>query len=109
MKIATRAVRLTLATQVRAYVEYRMFSAVSRFGRACARLTIRLEELDSKRTGPQYRCSVVLDLMPAGRIRASATAHRLYAAIDVAADRLASGVERRLIASWPGVETGAVQ
>ena len=44
MKIAIHAVRLSLATQVRAYVEYRMFSATSRFGRSCERLRISLEE-----------------------------------------------------------------
>lgn len=51
MKMAIHAVRPSLATQVRAYVEYRMLSATSRFGRACERLSIRLEECDATRTG----------------------------------------------------------
>lgn len=98
MKIAIHAVRLSLATQVRAYVEYRMFSATSRFGRAGKGLRIRLEECDATRTGALYRCSAILDVMPAGRIRVRATGDRLYRAIDKAAERLAHGVERHLAA-----------
>ncbi len=99
MKIAIHGVRLGLAAQVRAYVEYRMFSAISRFGRACERLSIRLEECEATRTGARYRCSAVLDLMPAGQIRVRATGDRLYGAIDVAAERLANGLDRRLVAT----------
>jgi ribosomal subunit interface protein len=96
MKIAIHAVRFSLATQVRAYVEYRMFSATSRFGRVCERLRIRLVECEATRTGSRYRCSAVLDLAPAGRIRVRAAGERLYEAIDEAAERLARGVKRRL-------------
>lgn len=91
MQIAINGQRLSLTTQVRAYVEYRMFSATSRFGRACERLSVTLEQREAPRTGAQYRCSAVLDLMPVGQIRVSAASDRLYAAIDEAAERLARG------------------
>src|SRR5688572_961144 len=95
MKSAVSAVNLNVESQVRAYVEYRMFSAVRRFGRACVRLNIRLEEPPRTKPGSRYRCSVILKLIPAGRIRAVATAGHLYAAIDAAADRLARSTQLR--------------
>ena len=88
MQIAIQAVNLSMTMQVRAYVEYRMFSATSRFGPACQLLRITLDEREVIRTGARYRCSAVLDLTPAGQIRVSASSDRLYAAIDEAAERL---------------------
>lgn len=96
MKIAIHSGRLGLATQDRAYVEYRLFSAISQFARACGRLRVRLDEIEGRGTGTRYRCSVDLGLKPAGRIRVRATGDRLYAAIDAAAERLARGVEGHL-------------
>lgn len=105
MKIV-HPVRLTLAAQAQAYVEYRMFSAISRFGRDCVRLSIRLEESDSTSRGDRYRCHVTLYLTPSGRIRVRATGDRLYSAIDAAAARLARGVESRLGAQSLGLSRG---
>lgn len=98
MQIAVDAENFILTTQVRAYVEYRMFSAISRFGAACARLGITLDEREVFRTGARYRCSAVLDLTPRGQIRISATSDRLYAAIDEAAERLARGGDHHFLA-----------
>jgi ribosomal subunit interface protein len=91
MNIAIHS-REEVPAQVRAYIEYRMFSAISRFGRQCVRLNVRL---DSTRVGTQC-CAVVLDLEAAGQVRARATADHLFAAVDQCAERLARGVERRL-------------
>ena len=92
MNIAIHA-KEPIAAQVRAYIEYRMFSAMSRFGRRIARLSVRL---DSTHVGNRYSCAVALDLTPAGRVRVRATADHPYAAIDQSAERLSRGVERRL-------------
>src|SRR5687768_11906767 len=92
MNIAIHA-QEPVAPQVRAYIEYRMFSAIGRFGRKCGRLSVRL---GSTPVGTQYCCAVALDLKPAGRIRVRATADHLYAAVDQSAERLSRGVERRL-------------
>ena len=80
-----------IAPQVRAYIEYRMFSAIGRFGRECVRLSVHLDA-----TGARHCCSLALDLEPAGRVRARATADHPYAAVDQSAQRLSRGVERRL-------------
>lgn len=96
MNIAVHAQGLGTDGQVRAYVEYRMFSAVSRFGQRCARLSVRLEACESTHLATRYRCNVSLDLTPAARVRVRATADRPYAAVDQAAERLSRRVERLL-------------
>jgi hypothetical protein len=96
MEIFVHAAESGNATQVRGYGQYRMFSAVSRYARRCARLHVRLRREDAIRRREQYSCSVVLDLVPAGRVRVRATGDRAYAAIDRAAERLSHGVEQRL-------------
>lgn len=100
MDIAIHAQGFEVGTQARAYVEYRMFSAVGRLGRKCVRLRVRLAAADAHE-GIRYRCAVALDLMPAARVRARATADRLYAAIDQSAQRLSQGVERRIQSGHP--------
>ena len=95
MKIDIHAVRFSLASPDRAYVEYRMFSAIGRLAPDGARLSIRLEQDTRPNAAAAFRCAAVLNLMPAARIRASATRERLYGAVDAAAERLARGVARR--------------
>ena len=82
--------------QARAYAEYRMFSAVSRFGGQCERLRVYIEDGRPLRDGAQYGCAAVLDLSPEGKVRVRASARRLYAAIDRAAESLSRHLERRL-------------
>ena len=96
MNIAVHAQGLRADGQVRAYVEYRMFSAISRFGQRCARLSVRLEACESTHAAIRYRCTVALDLTPAARVRVRATADRPYAAVDQAAERLSRRAERLL-------------
>jgi hypothetical protein len=96
MRIAIHAPKLGIARKGHAYVEYRMFSAISRFGLDHARLRIDLDEDHEAHAAAPYRCSVVLQWAPAERIRVRARAERLYRAVDAAAERLADGVERRL-------------
>jgi ribosome-associated translation inhibitor RaiA len=94
--MAIHTSNVDLARQGHAYVEYRMFSAISRFGLDHARLRIHLDADHEAHAAAPYRCSVVLQWAPAGRIRVRARAERLYRAVDAAAERLANGVERRL-------------
>jgi ribosome-associated translation inhibitor RaiA len=82
-----------IAPQVRAYIEYRMFSAIGRFGRKCVHLSVRL---NSTEAGARHSCSLALDLKPAGHVRVRATADHLYAAVDQSAERLSRAAERRL-------------
>jgi ribosomal subunit interface protein len=96
MNIAIHAQGVAVDDQLRAYIEYRMFSAISRFGRRCLRVGVHLEESEATQAGTRYRCAVALQLNPLGRVRVRATADRLYAAVDESAERLSRRVERRL-------------
>ena len=79
--------------QVRAYIEYRLFSAIGRFAHECGHLSVRLH---STEVGARHCCALALDLKPAGHVRVRATADHLYAAVDKSAQRLSRGMERRL-------------
>jgi ribosome-associated translation inhibitor RaiA len=94
MLIAIHAPNLGFSRQGHAYVEYRMFSAISRFGLDHARLSIHLDEDDRAHSAARYRCSVVIEWAPAGRLRVRTRAERLYRAVDVATERLADRLER---------------
>jgi ribosomal subunit interface protein len=96
MNIAVEAEGLKFTAQIRAYVEYRMFSAISRFGGRCVSLSVSLEETESAQLGTQYRCAAILYLTPSGRVRVSAASDRPYAAVDQSAERLSRAVARRL-------------
>lgn len=76
---------IDLTDQCRAYVEYRMFSAARRFDGEGARVSVRLEEAGS-RAG--YRCVATADRGAKPQVRVSASATRLHAAVDRAAERL---------------------
>jgi ribosomal subunit interface protein len=71
-----------------------MFAAVGRFGLPEDRLSVHLDCSDE--IGREYRCEVTLKLNRVGRIRAQASANRLFAAIDRTAERLADRVALRL-------------
>ena len=100
MQMIVRSEGSTIVRQARAYAEYRMFAAVGKFGSPEDRLTVQLD--CSGEMGRQYRCEVTLNLNRVGRIRAQASAERLFAAIDRAAQRLADRVALRLSTSGLG-------
>lgn len=98
---------IDLSDQCRAYVEYRMFSAASRFESNGARVSVRLEDVGSPARA-RYRCVATVDLSAQGRVRVSASANRIHAAVDRAAERLSGGVERH-IASASGSSSESSQ
>ncbi len=83
---------------VRAYIEYRMFSAIGHLRGTWEHLDVRL---DSTGMGARHACTLALDLKAGGRVRVRATADHLYAAVDRSARRLSRRVERRLQADGP--------
>jgi ribosomal subunit interface protein len=89
LKIAFHRANRTLSPHVRAYAEYRVFSATGQFENACARSSVHLEERHESPKGRRYRCDVVVNLATAERLRVRATRDGLYGAIDSAAERLA--------------------
>ena len=101
MQIAVHAIGMSLPAQTRAYLEYRMFSAVSGLDLRSVRMNVRLEEYDLPRMGAQCRCSVVLTLGTGGRIRVRATGDRVYLAIDRAAKSLSRNMEHDVATGRP--------
>lgn len=95
MQIEIQGVGLDVSDALRAYVEYRMFSAASRFDGHDARLSVRLEPagLDAR---ARYRCVASMERGPARALRVSASSDLLHAAVDRAAERLSRSAERRL-------------
>jgi ribosome-associated translation inhibitor RaiA len=95
MQIEIQGVGLELSDPLRAYVEYRMFSAASRFDGRDGRLSVRLEPagIDAR---ARYRCVASMDLRPARPLRVSASSDLLHAAVDRAAERLSRSAERRM-------------
>ncbi|HET9316947.1 MAG TPA: HPF/RaiA family ribosome-associated protein [Vicinamibacteria bacterium] len=94
MEIAVHHAAARNAADLRAYLEYRMFAAVSRFSGSCARLDVHLSEREASK-GP-FVCTVALEIKPSGRVRIRATGKRPYVAIERAAERLSRGVTRHL-------------
>ena len=81
MNVSVRAPGIEVGADARAYIEYRMFSVISRFGRRCVRLSVRLAEHAPATDRAPYACTVAVHLQPAERIRVHASANRLYAAV----------------------------
>jgi ribosomal subunit interface protein len=102
MQINIRGVGVDVSERVRAYVEYRMFAAASRFDERDARLNVRLEPA-ALGARARYRCVATVDLGRVRSVRASASSDLLHAAVDRAAKRLSRSADRRLA----GVATGA--
>jgi len=103
METGVDPVGFVLTEQGRAYVEYRMFSAISRYGARNARLAVRLE---ARGLDVGFRCLADLQLDGTTHVQVRATADRLYAAIDRAAQRLARAVEHRLYGQRENVTNG---
>ncbi|MEO8358734.1 MAG: HPF/RaiA family ribosome-associated protein [Vicinamibacteria bacterium] len=91
MKIEIRPVKLDLTDTCRAYAEYRMFSAISRFDGNGVHLDVLLEDRGADEE-ERYRCIAGVDL-PAGRVWVTAAADQIYAVIDRAAEQLTKSVE----------------
>jgi len=92
---------LALSDKVRAYVEYRMFAAASRFEGDGASVSVRLDQVGAP-SRARFKCVATVDLGPGGAGVVSASAKRLHAAVDRAAEKLSSSVERRLAGGREG-------
>jgi ribosomal subunit interface protein len=103
MQIHIQGAGLDVSDRLRAYVEYRMFAAASRFDGRDARLNVRLEPA-ARGARARYRCLATMDLSPERSVRASASSDLLHAAVDRAAERLSQRAERRVAAATPRTE-----
>jgi ribosome-associated translation inhibitor RaiA len=89
-----------LADQVRAYAEYRVFSAVARFGRTVhlVEVTLDAENTDDADRGTaerQYTCSIVARTSDGEQIAVRAGSDHAYSVVDRAARQMTAALERR--------------
>jgi hypothetical protein len=83
-----------LPIEARAYLEYRLFSVLSRFGTDVFAVRVRLRDRAIHGEQPRINCHVQVLLRPDNEAVGEASANRLYAAIDQGADAAAAAVQQ---------------
>ena len=100
MRITIHTPGADLADQVRAYAEYRVFSAVARFGRTehLVEDTLDADNTDDVEHGSaerQYTCSIVARTSGGEQIAVRAGSDHAYSVVDRAARQMTAALERR--------------
>lgn len=94
MRIRISGIDAALADEKRAYAEYRLFRAIAPYQSHVGAVDVGVgRDLAVQR---QFLCTVAVDLGHSGRIRTRARARHPSAAIDMAADRTARLIGRRM-------------
>lgn len=83
-----------LPIEARAYLEYRLFSALSRFGADVFAVRVRLRNHASGGQQPLINCWVQVLLRPVGEAVVESSASWLYGAIDQGADAAGAAVDQ---------------
>jgi hypothetical protein len=84
MHFDIQAIDTELSIEARAYLEFRVFSALTRLGASVFAVRVAV-----RRDGEGVGCRVRVLLRPAGEADLDVRADRLYAAIDAVADSIA--------------------
>lgn len=93
MHFDIQAIGIELPIEARAYLEFRFFSALSRFGSRVFAVRVQVRGDPARRTAADIHCRIAVILQPEGDVVIEGRASRLYAAIDQVADRIASAVD----------------
>jgi ribosome-associated translation inhibitor RaiA len=93
MHFDIQAIDIELPIEARAYLEFRFFSALSRFGSRVFAVRVHVRGAPATRTAAGIHCRVDVILQPEGDVVIEARASRLYAVIDQVADSIASAVD----------------
>ncbi|MBS1842084.1 MAG: HPF/RaiA family ribosome-associated protein [Acidobacteria bacterium] len=93
MEIEIRSGGVDLQEALRAYLQRRMRFRFDRHPELVRKVTVRLTEQDSARSGGRKHCRITAELNPSGEIFVSATAMHLYQAIGGAVERLAAAIQ----------------
>jgi len=91
-----RGQNIPLTPSLLEHVERRLQFALARFDGRVTRVTVRVADLNGPRGGVDKRCRIAVRVRPAGEIAVEDTCPDLYAAIDVAADRIGRSVQRKV-------------
>jgi len=94
MRIRISSIDTPIASEKRAYAEYRFFTSIAPYDPQVGAVDVVVgRELGAR---GQFRCTVAVDLGPSGYVRTQARAMHPNAAIDRAADRIAWLIGRRV-------------
>jgi hypothetical protein len=85
-----------LPIEARAYLEYRLFSVLSRFGVDVFAVRVRLRDRASLGEPPLITCWVQVVLRPTGEAVVESSANWLYGAIDQGADAAGAAVDQHV-------------
>ncbi len=96
MNIQVRARRLDLPPATREQVDRRLHYALSRFGTLLRSVKVFLSDMNGPRGGVDKLCRITIHGQALRPVVVEGLAPSLYAAIDVAADRAAHAVARRV-------------
>ncbi len=94
MRIELRALNVEMDKAFRALVERRLDFALGRFSEHLHEVTIRLEDINGMRQGPDKQCRMTVSLHGGGEVRVQATGSDLRTALDLAATRARQAVSR---------------
>lgn len=94
MLIHTRSIGFDLTGAIRGYVQTRVGAALSPYTRRVMHAVVRLEDMSGRRPGRDMRCQVMVSLARGGMVVVEAREADLYAAIDIARDRLRRAMRR---------------
>ena len=95
MRIAIIGREISLDNQMRAYSEYKVFSALAPYARQIDHVDVVLENCSTDLNRTQAMCTVMVTLAPTGRERVRARASGAYPAIDCAATRIQQVMQSR--------------
>jgi len=91
-----RARGFNLTPGLQQHVVDHIAAKLVKHARVISSLTVRLQDVNGPKGGPDKRCSVDLLISGVGPIIIEETHHDAYAAIDAAGDRLIAAVHREL-------------
>jgi ribosomal subunit interface protein len=92
MPITLSGTNMAVTESMRTYAEYRFFKSVVRHSALVRSVHVTLSMLSER---AQFQCAVTIDLGPSGYVTIRARGRHATAAIDRAAERTASLLDRR--------------
>lgn len=84
----------SIAPQARTYAEYRVFAVLARHIRNLRPTQVVIRQTDEAASRDRVTCEVTVGLESSGPVRIRATGPHAYAAINRAAERLATALRR---------------
>jgi ribosome-associated translation inhibitor RaiA len=94
MRIRVSNIDTPISDETHAYAEYRVFTAIAPYERSICAVNVSVGR--SAASDSQFVCTLTVDLARSGQVKTQARAAHPHAAIDRAADRIASLVGRRV-------------